>query len=43
MDYTTKSWETLTENGFRNENQVTENKIGFMHARSTIEAIYLLQ
>jgi len=43
MSHTMKLWERVIEQRLRKETRVTNNQFGFMHGRSSMEAIYLLR
>ena len=43
MSHTMKLWERVIKQRLRKETDVSKNQFGFMPARSTIEAIYLLR
>ncbi|KAM1176204.1 hypothetical protein ACFX19_029118 [Malus domestica] len=43
MSHTMKLWERVIEHRLRQETRVSDNQLGFMSGRSTMEAIYLLR
>ena len=43
MCHTMKLWGRVIEQMLRHETTILENQFGFMHERSTMEAIYLLR
>ncbi|KAK9095307.1 hypothetical protein Scep_026776 [Stephania cephalantha] len=43
MSHTMKLWERIIDNRLRRETTISENQFGFMHGRSTMEAIFLVR
>ncbi|KAK9139750.1 hypothetical protein Scep_009431 [Stephania cephalantha] len=43
MSHTMKLWEMIIDNRLRRETTISENQFGFMHGKSTMEAIFLVR